>query len=83
MNFRFSLLFRASECLKAYVLLLSVVKEQWKLFMLYNLNHHFQDRGREVTDIPVVRAERCYYSIGFTIQIASDEELKNLDHSII
>jgi hypothetical protein len=56
---------------------LSVVNEQWSFLIpaamtpLYNLDYHFEDQDREVTDFPVVRVENCHYSIGFTIQIES------------
>jgi uncharacterized protein YegL len=70
---------------------LSVVNEQWKFFIpvamtpLYNQDYHFRDPDSEVTDFPVVRAENCPYTIGFTIQIESGsviQDLKSLNHQI-
>jgi hypothetical protein len=70
---------------------LTVVNEQWKFFIpvamtpLYNLDSSFEDQDSEVTDLTLVKAENCPYTIGFTIQIQSGseiQELKSLNHQI-
>jgi uncharacterized protein YegL len=70
---------------------LSVVNEQWKFLIpvaitpLYNLDYHFGDQDREATDFPVISAESCPYSIGFTIQIEAAsviQDLKSLNHQV-
>jgi hypothetical protein len=75
----------------AYTSPLLVVNEYWKFIIpvamtpLYNIDHHFQDSEREDSDFPVISAEHCPYSIGFTIQVESFEiiqDLRALNHEI-